>query len=68
MQDLQCGQAEDLFPYAGPSFFSRLYQLYPASNFNSTFFQRQTWYGDFIINCELPFLSQPNPHVSACRS
>lgn len=44
--------AQFLFPYAGPSFFSRLYQLYPASNFNSTFYQRQTWFGDFIINCE----------------
>ena len=43
--------AQDLFPYAGPSFFSRLYQLYPRSSYNSTFFQRQSWYGDFIINC-----------------
>lgn len=43
--------AKDLFPYAGPSFFSRLYQLYPRSAYNSTFFQRQTWFGDFIINC-----------------
>lgn len=34
--------AHYLFPYAGPSFFARLYQLYPASDFNSTFFQRQT--------------------------
>jgi carboxylesterase type B len=44
-------QAQDLFPSAGPSFFSRLYSLYPRSAFNSTFFQRQTWFGDFIINC-----------------
>ena len=43
--------AEYLFPFAGPAFFSRLYQLYPASQYNSTFFQRQTWFGDFIINC-----------------
>ena len=43
--------AMDLFPGAGPSFFSRLYGLYPQSAYNSTFFQRQTWYGDFIINC-----------------
>lgn len=43
--------ARYLFPSAGPSFFSRLYQLYPATEFNSTFFQRQTWFGDFIINC-----------------
>jgi hypothetical protein len=43
--------AENLFPYAGPAFFSRLYQLYPRSDYNSSFFQRQTWFGDFIINC-----------------
>lgn len=43
--------AQLLFPFAGPSFFSRLYQHYPASDYNSTFFQRQTWFGDFIINC-----------------
>jgi carboxylesterase type B len=43
--------AEDMFPFGGPAFFSRLYQLYPRSSYNSTFFQRQTWFGDFIINC-----------------
>lgn len=42
-----------LFPRAGPAFFSRLYQLYPASAYNSSFFQAQAWFGDFIINCEL---------------
>ncbi|KAK5694361.1 hypothetical protein LTR17_024880 [Elasticomyces elasticus] len=47
----ETADARDLFPFAGPSFFSRLYQLYPASDYNSTFFQRQTWFGDFIINC-----------------
>ncbi|KAK4998932.1 hypothetical protein LTR66_001922 [Elasticomyces elasticus] len=46
-----------LFPYAGPSFFSRLYQLYPASDYNSTFFQRQTWFGDFIINCPTYYMA-----------
>lgn len=45
--------AESLFPDAGQSFFLRLYQLYPASNYNSTLFQRQAWFGDFIINCIL---------------
>jgi carboxylesterase type B len=44
--------AELLFPEAGPSFYSRLYQLYPAANFNSTFYQRQTWFGDFAIDCK----------------
>ena len=43
--------AKYLFPFAGPAFFSRLYQLYPRRSYNSTFFQRQTWFGDFIINC-----------------
>ena len=50
-QSAQVTDAENLFPYAGRAFFSRLYQLYPRSDFNSTFFQRQTWFGDFIINC-----------------
>lgn len=62
--------AKFLFPYAGPSFFSRLYQLYPASNFNSTFFQRQTWFGDFIINCK-PFPSSRNKLntiIYACKA
>ena len=43
--------AKHLFPLGGPAFFSRLYQLYPRPTYNSTFFQRQTWFGDFIINC-----------------
>lgn len=57
-QTSQIGETKDaqyLFPNAGPSFFSRLYQIYPASKFNSTFFRRQTWFGDFIINCTLSF-------------
>jgi hypothetical protein len=50
-QTYETSDAQNLFPYAGPSFFSRLYELYPASAFNSTFFQRSTFFGDFIINC-----------------
>lgn len=49
--------AEALFSSAGPAFFSRLYDLYPASDFNSTFFQRQTWFGDFIINCPTYYMA-----------
>ncbi|KAK5452737.1 hypothetical protein LTS15_006885 [Exophiala xenobiotica] len=49
--------AENLFPSAGPSFFSRLYSLYPRSAFNSTFYQRQTWFGDFIINCPTYYMA-----------
>lgn len=42
---------QGLFPYAKQSFFDRLYQLYPTDAYNSTFWQRQTLFGDFIINC-----------------
>lgn len=52
----ETADAQDIFPYAGPAFFSRLYQLYPRSDFNSTFFQRQTWFGDFIINCPTTYI------------
>lgn len=50
-QTAETMDAEELFPSGGPSFFSRLYQLYPIADFNSTFFQRATWFGDFIIDC-----------------
>jgi carboxylesterase type B len=43
--------AQVLFPAAGPSFFEELYELYPASDFNSTFYQRQTWFGDSFVCC-----------------
>ncbi|EXJ55528.1 hypothetical protein A1O7_08456 [Cladophialophora yegresii CBS 114405] len=49
--------ARSLFPFAGPSFFSRLYSLYPRASFNSTFFQRVTWFGDFIINCPTYYMA-----------
>lgn len=42
---------QTIFPYAKQSFFNRLYQLYPASDFNSTFFRRARLYGDYIIDC-----------------
>ncbi|KAH8797930.1 carboxylesterase [Xylogone sp. PMI_703] len=42
---------QTLFPYAKQSFFSRLYDLYPRSSFNSTFYQRAQLFGDFIISC-----------------
>lgn len=41
-----------LYPYAGKDFIEELYELYPATNFNSTFFQRQTIFGyepNFLI-------------------
>jgi carboxylesterase type B len=48
----ETSDARVLFPGAGASFLSRLYQLYPRSGYNSTFFERADWFGDFIINCE----------------
>ena len=42
---------QTIFPYAKQSFFERLYELYPADAFNSTLFQRQQIYGDYIIDC-----------------
>lgn len=45
-QDLQI-----LFPNAKQSFFDRLYQLYPRTAYNSTFYQRQQIFGDFAIAC-----------------
>jgi hypothetical protein len=58
-QAIETVDAQTLFPFAGQSFFSRLYQLYPASDFNSTLWQRATWFGDFIINCKSPSPSFP---------
>ena len=40
-----------LWPAANQSFFDELYQLYPASAFNSTFFQYSTIFGDALIAC-----------------
>ena len=51
--------AKYLFPAAGPSFFARLYEMYPRMKFNSTFWQRATWWGDAIINCESILIKPP---------
>jgi carboxylesterase type B len=48
---------QELFPYAKQSFFDRLYQLYPADAFNSTFWQRQTLFSDFIITCPTYYMA-----------
>ena len=47
---------ETLFPNARWSFFDRLYQLYPRTAYNSTYFQRQQLFGDFIIACPTYYL------------
>ncbi|KID95676.1 carboxylesterase, partial [Metarhizium majus ARSEF 297] len=46
-----------LFPGATQSFVSRLLQLYPRDGFNSTFFQRQQIFGDFIISCFTQYMA-----------
>ncbi|KAF2184752.1 alpha/beta-hydrolase [Zopfia rhizophila CBS 207.26] len=47
----ETGDLRVLYPYADEKFIDELYKLYPASDFNSTFFQRQAWFGDAFINC-----------------
>ncbi|KAL5371690.1 hypothetical protein DPSP01_014070 [Paraphaeosphaeria sporulosa] len=47
-------EAKDLhtqFPYANETFVDDVFGLYPRDQFNSTFWQRSTWFGDFSINC-----------------
>ncbi|KAF1953587.1 alpha/beta-hydrolase, partial [Byssothecium circinans] len=44
------------FPYANESFVDRIYDLYPSEDFNSTFWHRQTWFGDFSINCPTRYI------------
>ncbi|OAG07965.1 carboxylesterase [Paraphaeosphaeria sporulosa] len=39
------------FPYANETFVDDVFGLYPRDQFNSTFWQRSTWFGDFSINC-----------------
>lgn len=48
---------QQLFPYAKQHFFDRLYQLYPTEAYNSTFWQRQALFGDFIINCPTYYMA-----------
>lgn len=40
-----------LLPAGTDSFFTRLYQLYPQTAFNSTLFQRLQIFGDIFVNC-----------------
>ena len=48
---------QTLWPAATTSFFDRLYQLYPREAYNSTFWQRQTLFGDYIINCPTHYMA-----------
>ncbi|KAF2094927.1 carboxylesterase, partial [Rhizodiscina lignyota] len=56
MQDVVTG-FESLFPTATPSFFKRLFELYPASNYNSSFFQSAGIFGDYIIDCPTYYMA-----------
>lgn len=55
---------EAVFPYAKRSFFDRLYELYPPAAFNTTFFQRQTIFGDFIIDCPTYYMASSTSDYS----
>lgn len=48
---------QTLWPVAKKSFFDRLYQLYPLESYNSTFWQRQYIFGDYIINCPTYYMA-----------
>lgn len=48
---------EEIFPYAKQSFFDRLYQLFPADEFNGTFWQRAEIWGDYIIDCPTYYMA-----------
>lgn len=48
---------QTLFPFAKKSFFDRLYQIYPLEAYNSTFWQRQYLFGDYIINCPTHYMA-----------
>ncbi|PVI06068.1 alpha/beta-hydrolase [Periconia macrospinosa] len=39
------------FPYASQEFMDSIYKLWPSEEYNSTFYHRATWFGDFVINC-----------------
>jgi len=50
--------AETFFPGRGPTFFSKLFQLYPASAYNSTFWQRVDWFSDVVVDCPTYFMAK----------
>ncbi|KZT55338.1 alpha/beta-hydrolase [Calocera cornea HHB12733] len=55
--DQEITDLHHLFPYAKQSFINRLYELYPVDAYNSTFFHRAQWYGDFIIECPSAYMA-----------
>ncbi|KAF2187964.1 alpha/beta-hydrolase [Zopfia rhizophila CBS 207.26] len=45
------------FPYADQAFTEKLWELYPASGFNSTFWRRSAWFGDATIHCPTYYIA-----------
>ncbi|KAL2821669.1 Alpha/Beta hydrolase protein [Aspergillus granulosus] len=56
-QEDEIADMQKLFPYAKRSFINKILELYPASNYNSTFFQREDWFGDFIVKCPTYYMA-----------
>ncbi|KAF2865916.1 Alpha/Beta hydrolase protein [Massariosphaeria phaeospora] len=48
---------ETQFPYANDSFIEQVYDLYAPEGTNSTFWQRQAWFGDYTINCPTYYIA-----------
>ena len=46
--------AETFFPGRAPSFFAKLFQLYPPGTYNATFWQRVDWFSDVVMDCLPP--------------
>lgn len=56
-QQEQISDTTKLFPGIGSPTLSRLFQLHPRTAYGSAFLQRQTWFGDFIINCPTQYMA-----------
>jgi len=47
---------ESFFTGRGPSFFGKLFNFYPASAYNSSFWQRVDWFSDVVVDCTPSYL------------
>ncbi|KAF2794138.1 alpha/beta-hydrolase [Melanomma pulvis-pyrius CBS 109.77] len=45
------------FPIADDDFVEKVFNMYPRNAFNSSFWHRQTWFGDFSINCPTHYIA-----------
>lgn len=48
---------QQVFPNAKPSFFNRIYELYPTSAYNTTFDHRVAIFGDVYVCCPTYWLA-----------